>query len=536
MGKYIRIRNESKPVDRRYFEKLGAGNKSDDDRTIGQFGSGACYAPLAALRSGREYVVCGYDNRGTFKLTYRSELVDGINEVFYDYNDGEEVRDSSFTLEAGKLSWNDPWQIFREAMSNAIDEFYEYGAEYDVSIVDEIEPPVDGYVSVYITADVEMRKIVRKIDQYFSMNREVLSDTRYGKILAKGNDPVLHVYLKGVLVYRGENESLFDYDFDDIDLNEERTIRSLYAMNGSISQAIASTTSKSVISPFISARIKNVHENRLGKYEICSYLPVQKDWVDAFRAAFGETAYPIVSDAAVVVSDALKVKGYKAIPCPELLVSILKDDFPALTKILGKQTEFNDATLDSHLKSVLDEAVEIVKAHEPELARFKIRVFEPKNGQTGILGQADRVNETILINVCNLHDGLHKTVATLIHEADHLISEMGDNTREFRDQADLRLAMFMVENYKKMVDVPVVDGNFVVGHLAAGETEYSLVSLGNDLLLSFGGNVYVLIGAIADSSERVSDDGFVQIVKGKLVIPVPKSVDLGNKVTAKVIN
>ena len=59
---YIRIMNEaSNPVPRIYLEKLGISTKRDEDQTIGQFGSGVKFAPIAALRNDWEWIFAGAD-------------------------------------------------------------------------------------------------------------------------------------------------------------------------------------------------------------------------------------------------------------------------------------------------------------------------------------------------------------------------------------------------------------------------------------------------------------------------------------------
>ena len=47
--KYVRFRNRADSVPRIRLEKMGISSKRDDDNTIGQFGSGAKLAPIAAL-------------------------------------------------------------------------------------------------------------------------------------------------------------------------------------------------------------------------------------------------------------------------------------------------------------------------------------------------------------------------------------------------------------------------------------------------------------------------------------------------------
>ena len=71
MSKYIKITNHLGPdgkVSRLALEKLGLSTKRNDSETIGQFGSGIKFAPIAALRNGWEWWFTGRDDRGEYFL------------------------------------------------------------------------------------------------------------------------------------------------------------------------------------------------------------------------------------------------------------------------------------------------------------------------------------------------------------------------------------------------------------------------------------------------------------------------------------
>lgn len=62
MSKYIKITNylgSDEIVSRLALEKLGLSTKRNDAETIGQFGSGIKFAPIAALRNGWEWWFTG---------------------------------------------------------------------------------------------------------------------------------------------------------------------------------------------------------------------------------------------------------------------------------------------------------------------------------------------------------------------------------------------------------------------------------------------------------------------------------------------
>ena len=78
VGKYIRIRNTADSVSRVALEKLGFSSKRNDPNTIGQFGSGIKYAPIAALRKGWDWIFVGKDVLGSYTMKYAVEVEDGI--------------------------------------------------------------------------------------------------------------------------------------------------------------------------------------------------------------------------------------------------------------------------------------------------------------------------------------------------------------------------------------------------------------------------------------------------------------------------
>ena len=126
--KYIRIRNVSGQgemlVPRIALEKLGLSTKREDMDTIGRFGSGIKFAPIAALRNGWEWVFVGHDKNGPYQMKYIVQEEDGVDCIWYDY--GDQKKPSSFTTGAGELSWTDAFQIIREPIANAMDGVSQY--------------------------------------------------------------------------------------------------------------------------------------------------------------------------------------------------------------------------------------------------------------------------------------------------------------------------------------------------------------------------------------------------------------------------
>ena len=257
--KYIKVTNYVENVNRLSLEKLGMSTKRDNDQTIGQFGSGIKFAPIAAIRKGMRWVFTGKDNKGDYVLEYIIKDDEGIPSVFYKYQDYE--KPSSFSADAGILSWKEEFQIYREVVSNAIDENTLNGLGWDVDVVDVEEiVPIDGEFSVYISATEELLEIHNNFDKYFCVNRTPIYSDDWFKVYEPIDDS-FRVYCKGVLVYSSEKNTknygasaqsgIFDYEINTLDLNEDRTVDGNFALNYKILSALVSIRDKNLINTII---------------------------------------------------------------------------------------------------------------------------------------------------------------------------------------------------------------------------------------------------------------------------------------------
>lgn len=534
---FVKITNKSEPVDRRFFEKLGAGNKQDDDRTIGQFGSGSCYAPLVALRTNRRYVVCGYDNNGEYQLEYKVEHIDGFDEIFYEYSNGNEVisKPSSFTLQAGNLGWNDPWQIFREAMSNALDEFYRNGVPYSVGLVGKIDPPVPGEISVYITADRGMKRIVDNLDNYFLMNQAALDDrisTQLYNHTQKNADKYTKIYLKGVLVFDGEKtdnkrmaRSLYRYNLPDLALNEERTVKDTYEIDTYVSYYLMKTSNAAVIKTIIDNMNGDWLETTIPEYRIRSYSIVAPElWVETWINKYGPRAVMIAENPPEKVMRSLRLANYKPVLVKNAGIYTLLDVSGVLTwsKALGESFDYDvvpthELPLDQ--RNNFTQALEIMQHFEPACNNFEFNVFVPNENQQQVLGTAIISDQKVMISTKALELGLRGTLATLVHEVDHIISQSGDLTDAFRDAADNRLADLMIKHFKNTYEIEVDSDYIYLNQNMKGGVNYRIDKMGDYLFLEIANHVYRLHRLGGNLMMPVN--GRIEYVDGKPAIPRP---------------
>lgn len=550
---YIVISNKADEVNRLSLEKLGFSTKRNDSKTIGQFGSGVKYAPIAALRSNLEWFFTGNDKNGPYKLEYVVQEEDGIKCVAYKY--GDIIKPSSFTLDAGVMSWEDPFQILREPIANAMDSATMYDdGWYNIFVitVDTDNPesmkklePKDGVFSVYVSASPELMDIVRNYDKYFSVNREVCYQNHYGKLLDK-IDATSRFYTLNVLVKTDESlTSIYDYQFDNLELNEERTVKSLWDLDYSVAKTMCSVedqdTAEEYISEFVKAGADGTNIWELVRLSSQNFKWYGNDksheaWNNAWTKLFSSKA--VMLSAEQGISDGLRMgvinRGYKPIVVANRTAYnlFLSMEFKTVFDILGEQIDYE---IEDNISDYphLVEAIKVASYFENGLVPLQdtIGVFESK--KEGVLGMCVSINESekrIIIDKSHARHGtIAELVGTLIHEFDHYNTNVGDSSdmmgREFRDIADKRIGKMMTELFKDTI-IEKVDGGIFIhldkAHYLSGfkySSEWSNIL--NATILKLGNFTFFIETEDGpdsiESSDRlsVSDDGrgfFIPVV------------------------
>jgi hypothetical protein len=479
--KYIKVTNKADQVNRLKLEKLGFSTKRDDTQTIGQFGSGIKFAPISAIRKGIDFIFAGNDSKGSYTLEYIIQDDEGVPSVFYKYQDYEKA--SSFTADAGTLSWESEFQIYREVVANAMDEAKMSETEWNISVVhtDEIVA-VEGEFSVYLGATDEMIKIHENFDKYFSVNREPIFETSYGKIY-KSYDGSLRVYCKGVLVYSSEmrvNRSggpelmaLYDYELNDVNLNEERTVSSEWEMNRLIISLLAKIDDKDMVNDVLDFAF-NKSENFNEYYEtttIPSYLfspvvNISETWKECFEDIYPKGILVNAKQFNFNMQETINSRGFKPVVIKhegfETFFGVAQ--FPKLLDVLGNDFQY-EYTFDITQSRKLVKAINIIEDVHPDFVgmRNDIGIFNAKAGEdeslaSGITlvirnsGQEDR--KAILLERSHCEgSSIQSIVSTLIHEWDHFrtgISDGDSEGRSFRSLADERIGELVCRLWEEL--------------------------------------------------------------------------------------
>lgn len=200
---------------------LGASSKRGDKTKIGKFGSGNKYALAYFLRNGCKVRIFSGNEEiklGLIRKSFREKPFDVIT-----VNGAE----TSITTEFGH-EWS-MWQAIRELYTNAMDEgllyfgFTEIPIEEDVAkyIADNSDETLS--TRIYIEATPEVEDFMFNIQDYIAIGNEVLFECKYGKIYRKHNNTTC-IYYKGIRCYETNKESIYDYDFNNVNLDENRLI------------------------------------------------------------------------------------------------------------------------------------------------------------------------------------------------------------------------------------------------------------------------------------------------------------------------
>lgn len=469
--KYIKVTNITKNVNRLRLEKLGFSSKRDDEETIGQFGSGIKFAPIAAIRKGIDFVFAGNDSKGSYTLRYITKQEDDIESIFYKYDDYE--KPSSFTADAGLLSWESDFQIYREIIANAIDESKITGENWSIEIVDVDEiAPVQGEFSVYFTATESMIEICKNHDKYFLNNRTpVFQGETFS--LYQAIDDNMRVYCKGVLVFSSDTDlsgdsmmGLFDYEFKNIKLNEERKVSSPWEMNFEIMKALSYLSDEKLIQNTLEDLINNLYENKFYETNAVqsgilshNFYGSSREWNDSFNSLYVDSVIAKSSECSINLRKTIESRGYEVVTIDDdnLYSFLINRGVPTYFSVLGEgfKYEFNK-NLEKY--PALIKAIEVVETvDENIMIKDIVGVYEDQDKDTlgltvSLTNESGDKYKIILINEYHAdNSNIQGLISTLIHEWDHYTSGVSDGDLEgrmFRDLADQRVARIFYKMYK----------------------------------------------------------------------------------------
>lgn len=190
---------------------IGSSTKREDETKIGMFGSGWKFALAWLMRndclpkiiSGRNVIDIDFK-----MVLHRNNPVKVITVM---------GKETSLTSEMG-MKWTG-WMALREIISNAID-------EGEHSITTAWNPGnfngENDFTTIYIPMNNELSEVLRSFNSYFSFERTVSFENEVGRAYVKREKSEMSIYRKGIRCYNTDKESTIDFDFNDIDIDENR--------------------------------------------------------------------------------------------------------------------------------------------------------------------------------------------------------------------------------------------------------------------------------------------------------------------------
>lgn len=215
-------------IDLSVIRVMGVSVK-ETDTPIGYFGTGLKFAIATLLRTGQRISL--YTGGQTYNFSHRDVEVRGrsFQQVFM--ND----EPLPFTTELGK-NW-EVWQAYRELHSNTLDEG---GVITDRATTDD---------TVFVVQGSEVERVYAARGEIFLQSKplEVLSGVEIHPA------PSIYVYYRGVRVAQLPEKCAFTYNVTDkLELTEDRTIKSMWALEYLLETRVPTTKSERVAHTLIS--------------------------------------------------------------------------------------------------------------------------------------------------------------------------------------------------------------------------------------------------------------------------------------------
>jgi hypothetical protein len=500
---------------------FGASTKRGEDKesgVIGTFGSGFSMSIGTLLRNSLPPIM--FSGNLKMEFTTRTERVKSQNfarvQVKFGGKDEDgksrsNTEDLGFVLDYGSHDWDNPELALREFVSNALDEvtiagqksfrlafladkgvqdeydlnseqtkeyrdalkiYRLYGIKQDfqnvvIEVVNENQVRAKaGHTRIFVPMNKNVEDFHKNLGKWFlhfsepdSLNKEILP--KNGRNL--GTDKVAVIYRRGVRVREIQyttTQSLFDYNFQEIPLDESRKIDD-WRVKTHAGQALA-RAKKNDISAFWQSFYNNAKcwEHEFSQYSltISGHTPkeaeeIRKNWSDTFEAVVG-------SDAVVATKNGGEIaarKGYKVVT--------VSDEIYEAVKNLGVKTPDKVLTYDEKEGRVITDptpdalcAVEflwkVLRKHNllngkeyPKVKGFH-KAMEASSQTLGFYRNGTVYLNNELGTNASENGGwkqlTHQLIQTALEEICHHVTQEADFSRGFQDFAfnlTTRLAM-----------------------------------------------------------------------------------------------
>lgn len=215
------------------FSVFGVSAK-ESDNPIGRFGTGLKYAIAVTLRLGGEFTI--YRGLDPIKFTAKDETFRGQEGYLRIYAGDTPL---PFTTHLGG-GW-EGWQAYRELYSNTFDEGGQCGLLEDVF-------PEDGYTTMVVEQEEIAGAMLSHEDMFIDPSSEPLLSS-YDLDVYDG--PSDYLYFKGIRAMHAKGGAGLRYSLKEVDLTEDRTIKSEHSAIWTIGYRMSLSKNKHVVRRYL---------------------------------------------------------------------------------------------------------------------------------------------------------------------------------------------------------------------------------------------------------------------------------------------
>lgn len=458
---YVKIENPVKnPISSQFWTIWGTSTKREsknyNKRIIGQFGSGGNHSIGLCLRQQINPIIFNEKEKLEFftqplKLNSlngtETQLQVGVIHSGKD-KDGKSIRKKDIlnhTLSFGSMDWTDISFALREFISNAIDACYMQDLDHtnvSIEIVNENQVRAkDNTIRVFIPLTEEVQNFYNNIGSWFLhfSNPELLDKNIFehrNKNLVQDNKGAM-IYRRGVLVceVNSKEECIYDYNVEEIEMNESRSVDSWNAMRKACS-CIYDCESPKTIGKLLSTFAK---DGKYWEHTFPSYYWSQPSetaktvWINAWQNYFGDDSV-IASE---LTAKLCENKGYKSVFVPENYYAFLKktgitSDSDVLTsdEMSGKKMTDPSEDFVYTTKFVWEKLQQLNLTNNREMPDIKgFDVNQTDNTITFGFWK----NDTVAYNNIMRNGRNEMLLHTVIEELTHHITKAMDGSRDFQN-------------------------------------------------------------------------------------------------------
>ena len=453
--KYLMIENPGHASIELLVVRGASGSRGRVDR-IGQFGSGTPESIALSLRKDLRLTIFSskdgyrFDTEKTYGERADGALVPIYNVVMQKIGSTRTTK-LGFDVSAGGFHWQDSGMVVREFLSNAVDAVNDTTKNYsDIRTAYVTEADLkgrEGYTRVFMLIDDEVQDYLDKIKSNFLVLNQDYDPSQV--FLEKAPKDPLRIYRKGVLVYEDHDgrPSLYNYNFQDIRVNEDRTIAE-HDARAWVSHALKYAAPDQIISWFKAIRDhKNVFEvTAIDNYRLQvsssdsdeAAARVRTYWSAAFRAVYGDKGVVVDSGYG---EKGVQNKGYTPARVPTACRAALASYGLTLAETIlspdervGRETFPLPRKAAERMVTVWEILVEcgLHNGREmPALLGFKTMM----GGHGTKQALYDPSDDRVLMSADVYEDEGVSFYAATIEEFGHAITQAADETRVFQDWA-----------------------------------------------------------------------------------------------------